>query len=467
MNHSPEGRAGAVNSLLEPPFGRPDGELRFTDRHDAGRQLAALLERFRDEHPVVIAIPRGGVPVAAEVAHALSAPLDVVVVRKVGAPENPEYGIGALAEDGASVVDENAVDQLGIGAEELRTILTHMHSELNKRIERYRGKGTPLPLEGRTVLLVDDGLATGRTAQAAAQCLRRPGAARVILAVPVAAPGAVRELLESVDQVISVHAPAAMWAIGFWYDDFRPTSDAEVAMLLEEHSTNEHALAREVRIEAEPGMMLTGDLALPASAHGVVAFAHGSGSSRLSPRNRSVASALNDAGIGTLLFDLLTPAEEADRANVFDIPLLARRLLNATRWLYEQPETRELPVGYFGASTGAAAALIAAADAGERIRAIASRGGRPDLAVPRLAEVTAPTLLIVGGYDAQVLALNREAQEHLRCTNSLAVVPKASHLFEEPDALEQVADFAIGWFRRYLLAAPFHAKIAPARVAQP
>jgi putative phosphoribosyl transferase len=462
MSSSPPARKGAVNSFLGMPLGRPEEQLRFADRHDAGRRLAALLQRFREEHPVVLGIPRGGVPVAAEVARALGAPLDIVVVRKVGAPQNPEYGIGALAEGGASVVDEESLRLLDIGTDELTAILARAQDELGERIRRYRGERAPLPLEGRTVLLVDDGLATGRTAQAAAQSVRQRGAAHVVLAVPVAAPSSVEELRASVDEVITVEAPADTWAIGFWYEDFRPTSDQEVAMLLSEHGAAAHGLAREVRIEAAPGIHLTGDLVLPGGAHGVVAFAHGSGSSRLSPRNRAVAGALNEAGIGTLLFDLLTATEEIDRANVFDIPLLAERLLGATRWLSQQPETRELPLGYFGASTGAAAALIAAAAAGERISAVVSRGGRPDLATPRLGRVSAPTLLIVGGYDEQVLELNREAQAHLHCPNRLAVVPRATHLFEEPGALEQVSRLAIDWFVRYLVAVPSPAELAAA-----
>ena len=452
MNHPPAERTGAVNSLREQPFGRPHDHLRFTDRHDAGRRLAAMLERFHDEHPVVLGIPRGGVPVAAEVARALSAPLDVVVVRKVGAPHNPEFAIGALAERGAGIVDERTVEGLGIGAGELRAMLARAQDELDARIERYRGRRAALPLEGRTVILIDDGLATGHSAQAAAQSVRQRGAAHIILAVPVAAPLSVRELLDYVDDVVTVQTPADMWAIGLWYDDFRPTSDEEVRALLEEHGAAEHPVAREVRIEAQPAVTLTGDLTLPTNPRGVVAFAHGSGSSRLSPRNRAVANALNEAGIGTLLFDLLTPTEELDRANVFDIPLLAGRLLGATRWLSGQADTRALPVGYFGASTGAAAALIASADAGQRVSAVVSRGGRPDLAIPRLAEVTAPTLLIVGGCDMQVLELNREAQEHLQCPNRLAVIPKATHLFEEPGALEEVARLAINWFDEHLAA---------------
>src|SRR6266542_1876686 len=209
---------------------------------------------------------------------------------------------------------------------------------------------------------------------------------------------------------------------------------------------------RDVEIPAG-NVSLPGDLTLPSEVSGVVIFAHGSGSSRRSPRNRLVAETISDVGLGTLLFDLLTPQEEFDRSNVFDIPLLATRLLAATEWAQE--ETRRGPaLGYFGASTGAAAALWAAADLGTQVSAVVSRGGRPDLAEPRLAEVTAPTLLIVGENDWQVLELNREAQRALRCPNELVVVPRATHLFEEPGTLEEVARLATEWFVKYLREPP-------------
>lgn len=189
---------------------------------------------------------------------------------------------------------------------------------------------------------------------------------------------------------------------------------------------------------------------MPADAVGVVAFAHGSGSSRLSPRNRLVAAFLNDSRIGTLLFDPLTTEEAADRGNVFDVELLAARLAGATRWLEAQPETRHLPIGYFGASTGTAAALWAAAGLGDAVHAIVSRGGRPDLAGERLPSVRAPTLLVVGGADDLVLELNRRALASMTCEAELRVVAGASHLFEEPGALEEVAQNARDWFLRHL-----------------
>ena len=202
----------------------------------------------------------------------------------------------------------------------------------------------------------------------------------------------------------------------------------------------------EIPVAADVG--LAGELTLPAAATGMVLFAHGSGSSRLSPRNRQVAQALGAAGYGTLLFDLLTEAEDRDRANVFDIPLLGSRLLAASAWLAGRPDCAGLPLAYFGASTGAAAALTAAARQPERLRAVISRGGRPDLAAD-LGAVRAATLLIVGGADTDVLRLNQMAWRELRCPSDLAVVPGATHLFEEPGALEQVSRLAVDWLDRY------------------
>jgi len=198
------------------------------------------------------------------------------------------------------------------------------------------------------------------------------------------------------------------------------------------------------------GARLPGTLTLPPQPLGVVVFAHGSGSSRLSHRNRFVADALVLADLGTLLFDLLTDEEAEDRANVFDIPLLAGRLREVTTWLAERPATADLPVGYFGASTGAAAALVAAAEEGSRVRAVVSRGGRPDLAGEFLPSVTAPTLLIVGGADRVVLDLNRAALTRLGGVRRLEVVPGATHLFEEKGALQSVASLAALWFAEHL-----------------
>jgi putative phosphoribosyl transferase len=196
---------------------------------------------------------------------------------------------------------------------------------------------------------------------------------------------------------------------------------------------------------------LPGRLSLPPQPGGIVLFAHGSGSNRLSPRNLHVAIAFHEAGLGTLLFDLLTDDEAADRGNVFDIQLLAERIREAVQFVASVGGVGRLPLGLFGASTGAGAALVAAAG-NPRVKAVVSRGGRPDLAGDRLAAVTAPTLLIVGGEDRDVLDLNRQAFDSLRCEKQLAVVPRATHLFDEPGTLDEAAQLAAEWFQRWLLS---------------
>ena len=212
----------------------------------------------------------------------------------------------------------------------------------------------------------------------------------------------------------------------------------------------------EVRIPAGT-VTLDGNLILPENAGALVLFAHGSGSSRYSPRNRAVARMLNEEGLGTLLFDLLTPDEEAidllTREYRFDLPLLAERLVHATRWLRTQQDTRDLRIGYFGSSTGGGAALMAAAELPEEVAAVVSRGGRPDLAGVALPRVKAPTLLIVGGLDDVVIDLNERAGAQMRCEVQMAIVPGATHLFEEPGALDKVAHLAGEWIRRHAAGA--------------
>ncbi|MFD6112189.1 phosphoribosyltransferase family protein [Streptomyces yangpuensis] len=431
----------------------------FTDRADAGERLAAALRHLHEERPVVLGLPRGGVPVAFPVARALGAPLDVIVVRKLGVPHHRELGFGAIGEGGVRVISEDIVRSSRVTRGDLEAVERAEEAELARRARRFRGDRPRVALDGRTVIVVDDGIATGATAAAACQVVRAQGAARVVLAVPVAPPDAVARLREETDEVVCLSAPRAFLAVGEWYRDFSQTSDEEVVSLLAQAAAGrrparavgsvgavEAARAVEVEVDAG-GLALAGDLALPEGAGAVVVFAHGSGSSRRSPRNRTVAADLNRAGLGTLLFDLLTPAEEADRANVFDIEPLAGRLAAATAWLRRRAP---LPVGYFGASTGAAAALWAASAADADIGAVVSRGGRPDLAGPRLASVRAPTLLVVGGRDTTVLELNRAAQRELLCETRLEVVPGATHLFEEPGALDEVAALARDWFTRHL-----------------
>ncbi|RMI39672.1 phosphoribosyltransferase family protein [Streptomyces triticirhizae] len=418
--------------------------MRFADRREAGRRLARELAPLRGGNVVVLGLPRGGVPVAAEVATALGAPLDVAVVRKLGLPAQPELAMGAIAEDEARVLNDQVVGGARVNEDALDEVEARERAELDRRSVAYRGERPRVSVVDRTVVVVDDGIATGATARAACRSARTRGAARVVLAVPVAPADWERRIGGEADELVCPEVVDDFLAVGQFYADFAQTTDEEVVELLRRGS------ARAVEIPAGE-VTLPGELTLPADATGVVVFAHGSGSGRHSPRNTFVAEALAQAGLGTLLFDLLTEEEAADRANVFDIGLLAERLGHATDWVRGHGAPHDgLRIGYFGASTGAAAALWAAADPASPVGAVVSRGGRPDLADRRLSEVRCPTLLVVGGNDERVLELNRAAEQSLQGPHELTVIPGATHLFPEPGALSEVTALARDWFLTHL-----------------
>jgi putative phosphoribosyl transferase len=434
----------------------------FRDRVDAGQQLAERVLHLRGEDVIVFGLPRGGVPVAAEVARALNAPLDVLAVRKLGVPERPELAMGAIGEDGVKVTNPDVIHASGVTTADLDAVDRRERKVLDRRLAAIREIRPAVRPAGRTAVVVDDGVATGATASAACRVARARGASRVVLAVPIIAGSAARALRREADEVIAVMSPEWLAAVGEWYEDFSATEDRDVYRCLADARRDDAEPNRNVN-DAEPssdvdrdvsieldGTRLRGHLTVPPRPRGIVIFAHGSGSSSQSPRNRYVAGILNQAGFGTLLFDLLTPREAESRAAVFDIELLAERLSAVTTWAAEQAWCKTRPIGWFGASTGAGAALSAAAQPDAPVSAIVSRGGRPDLAGPRLGHVRAPTMLIVGGRDVDVLNLNRGAAEQLRCPQQLIVVPGATHLFEEPGTLEAAAGHARDWFVAHL-----------------
>jgi len=425
---------------------------RFINRSTAGRVLASQLMGFADRADVVVlGLARGGIPVAAEVARALHVPLDVFVVRKLGVPVHEEFAIGAITSAGIRVVNRDMIAELGITQPELEQITQREMRELERREVAYRDGRPALELQGRTLIVVDDGLATGASMNAAVRALRLKRPKDIVVATPVASRDAVASLRSVADGVVAVATPEPFTAVSDWYENFEQTSDAEVSALLASGSTRVRSA---VRIPSE-GVLLDADLTIPTRAIGTVIFAHGSGSGRHSSRNRYVASALNDAGMATLLLDLLTEREAIEEERTghirFDVQLLANRLRDAAGWVRANPKLAKLPIAYFGASTGAAAALIAASrDPG--IRAVVSRGGRPDLAAPVLGRVRAPALFVVGGHDTQVLEYNRKAMEGMHGEVELIVVPRATHLFEEPGALEEVAAIARDWLARKMSA---------------
>jgi putative phosphoribosyl transferase len=432
---------------------------RYRNRTEAGRRLAGELRGYAGRSDVIVlGLPRGGVPVAYEIARALQAPLDVFIVRKLGLPSHPELAMGAIASGGVRVIDRAVMGQFGVTDEQLAAVAAAEERELERRERRYR-EGRPAPdVTDKTVILVDDGLATGATMAAAATALRAQRPSWLVVAVPVSSAEICEAFRSIVDEIVCAATPEPFFAVGLWYEDFSETSDEEVRDLLARAAGElpGEGVERQVRVAAA-GITLEGTLAVPSEARGVVLFAHGSGSSRHSPRNRFVAEQLREGGLATLLVDLLSAEEEAIDARTrqlrFDIGLLAERLVGAIDWLGREPATRGFPVGLFGASTGGGAALVAAAARPDAVEAVVSRGGRPDLAGDALARVRAPSLFIVGGRDEQVIELNRQAMAEMHAPIKLEIVPGATHLFEEPGTLEQVAHLAGEWLVRHLTPA--------------
>lgn len=421
----------------------------FRDREDAGRLLGEALSYLQGKHPLILAIPRGGVPIGRIVADRLDAELDVMLVRKIGAPGHKEYAIGAIDEKGNVQISPDAV-LVGASDHYITQEAARQLATIRARRKLYSPSHKAVNPEGRVVVVVDDGLATGETMRAALRAVSARRPARLICAVPIASPRSLPAVADLADDLVYLAAPDDFRAVGQFYQRFPAVDDSEVVSLLDRPAKPESMENHTVRIDAG-GTILSGELDIPAHASALIIFAHGSGSNRMSARNRRVAGTLQARGFATLLFDLLTEDEASDAAARFDITRLASRLLAALQWAAKWPRTAPMPVGLFGASTGAAAALVLAARCPKAVRAVVSRGGRPDLAgLDALAGVKAPTLLIVGGADAPVIALNRAALSTLTCPVELAIVPNATHLFEESGAIEKVAELAADWFVQWL-----------------
>lgn len=427
----------------------------FLDRVDAGRHLAAAVGHLCSDGPVVLGIPRGGVVVAVEISQVLGAPLDVLVVGKLGVPGQKDLVMGAVGEGGVTVVYDNVVRVAGVSSEEFAAVVSCARAELEQRACRLRAGRRGVALTGRTVIVVDDGVATGVSARTACRVARSRGARRVVLAVPVGPADSMawlrREATE-IDEVICLDTREDFATIADSYADFPETTDDDVIGLLERDGRrDETADPGDERVLLAVGhARLPGHLAIPPDAAGIVVFAADFAGTRPSARGEFMADTLHRARLGTLRVDLRTPAEEFFGPNVVNVPLLARRLSEATDWLGHRPVISNLPIGYLGTGPAAAAALSAAARPVGQVTAVVSSGGLPHLAGRLLPSVRAPILLIVGGQDQRTLELNRQAQHELRCENRLVVIPGVTHPLQEPAALRSSADLAREWFTTHL-----------------
>ncbi len=439
----------------------------FKNRNQAGKLLAKELKNISldRDNTVVIALPRGGVPVAYQVAKELNLPLDIFCVKKIGYPSNPELAMGAVTEDGETYINQSLKFSSGLSNDTIESLRIRTYEKAKEQTMRLRGNRAAMNIQGKSILLIDDGIATGATVEAAIKLLHQKGAKEIILAVPVASKQASRKLSPAVDKFIALDIPERFHAVGQWYQEFQQVDDQEVIEILQQRrqdspllESSSSEITSKMTIEditiSYGSNQLHGRVRLVPAAKAWIVFAHGSGSSHLSTRNNWVAQQLNEAGFSTLLFDLLTPQEDLNYRKRFNIGMLAERLSFTVNWLikssYYLPNT---PIGLFGASTGAAAALVCAAEEQDRLPlyTIVSRGGRPDLAGSKnLAAVSMPTLLLVGDNDFEVIELNRNALKKLS-EGYMELIPGATHLFEEPGTLADVANRTCMWFDEQLV----------------
>lgn len=422
----------------------------FRNRIDAGQRLAESLKGYQGSDAVVLGIPRGGVPVAAEVARSLGLPLDVAVARKLGAPGQPELAIGACTANGGLYLNDDLIHDLGVGEAYLDREVERKRAEARDRELRFRG-GRPSPaLTGRIVILVDDGLATGATIRAAVQSVRRAGPSKLVAAVPVGAPESCASLRGEVDELVCLWEPDGFMAVGQFYRDFSPTEDDEVERILREASRDTH---REVTFRNSRGRRLAGTLLLPRDAERppVVLFAHGFNSSRRSSRNLMIAERLVASGIAAFLIDFTGHGDSEGDIRDATVEQMADDLRSAIDYISAEAAVDAERIGLSGSSSGG---IVSAREAAwdERVRVLVLRSVPAEDLFEAAARIRATTLVIAGANDIPIVEEDRALADVIAGPHHFDVVPHAGHLFERPGEMERVTDLSVDWFVSHLRA---------------
>jgi predicted phosphoribosyltransferase/alpha-beta hydrolase superfamily lysophospholipase len=423
---------------------------------DAGRQLAEAIKEVHPARPVVLGIPRGGVPVAAEVARAIGGELAVIVARKLGAPGNPELAIGATTAEGAYYLNQDTVAMVGATNAYIAAERERQEREAARREAMFDSHRRP-PLRDRTVILVDDGVATGATAIASVRAAKAAGAARVIIAIPVGPPHTIEELRQEGAEVVCLHQAPLFWAVGQYYDEFEQVPDEEVIRILRATAPVAAGDPSRAFTVDRDSVSLSGRLMTPSGdgPFAAVIFVHGLGSSKDSPRNVPIATALVDAGIATILFDLSGHGESTGAAGD-GIGAYVEDLRTVFEWAVQQTEIDPARIAVAGSSMGAVVAIEAASEGRIRPAGLVLRA--PPVERGQLHGLDVPALVLIGSHDPlapQVIAAARESRGL-----ELSVVEGASHLFEEAGTLEEALRRTLAWLQEKLLTAPARSGVA-------
>lgn len=421
---------------------------RFQNREEAGRLLGEKLLSYKNQHPVILAVPRGGVPVAFEVAKLLNCPLDLIMVKKIGAPKQPELAVGAVSEDSIPIYNKSLVRALSLKHSYLDQVAKKKIKEVHEQLKEFRGTKIPENIKNRTVILIDDGIATGATLMAAIQFIRQKEPLKIVVASPVGSKENLQRIKKLADDVICLKTPDPFMSVGLWYENFNQVSNEEVIRLLGDSRFLAEESNSEIVIQ-DAHTELHGELHLCDHGKDLIVLTSGSELYQHNPRCQTFKEEFLKSGFNVLLLNLYSEKEIQNTTSPVSLATLSRRLILGTEAAITKIKSSPVSVGYFAMGVGAGAALAASAQSARKISAIVSFRGRPDMAEEYWRRIETPVLFIAGENDTSIVSIHNYEKEKLRHAKSIAI-PHTTY-FEEFEPLSEAVEYSLDWFTRFLL----------------